>query len=516
MRSIKWKRLLAGAGTVLLVVIALVGWSLYRGFSNGQRVDARRLANSQHPLFQSPRPEDGSINYQARIEAIVSQGVNAEANFCVAVLQLSPEDSKLRELLPDDIQQTLSFDSQAAVRFASEQDLNEYAEAIRYGQPEDFENNSDEGRTLRELLDRQQQPLDQLLVELDRRPDYYMPLLRLPKTDESSPATQWLFNAALPHVVMQKQWGDLLAQRSSQRMVAGQPNLAWRDIRGIYQLANRVSHGFSLVESAVALQLQDKASEQLKVLLSQPGADNELLQSVADDLPRVSSVQHWTGTLDLGERASMLEIFDSLSTGEYQLGDLVDQMPPGKLELRVFPWGWVDATAFADQWNETLDQLIVVGRQNRPTEFLKVFAELQEGLAAGPQLRWGLGKCLVGWAPREEATLLAGEILQGMLMPYLTNICADDVGNRVQIKLLQVAIAARRFELENGYLPEHLEQMKDLESQTLENPYTGGRLTWKKVFDSESSLYRVGAALPDSGAMQLLDIQPWSAPSSDQ
>lgn len=67
MKRVRWKRLFAILGSLVLLIVVLAGISVYRGYSGGQPIDYTKTTHADHPLFQGPYKPDQSLDYFAAL-----------------------------------------------------------------------------------------------------------------------------------------------------------------------------------------------------------------------------------------------------------------------------------------------------------------------------------------------------------------------------------------------------------------------------------------------------------------
>lgn len=466
MKRIRWKRLFAILGTLVLLIVVLAGISIYRGFAGGRPIDYSQTTHANHPIFQGPFNPDQSLDYFAALERVTGAEVPVDQNYCVATLELAPDQGELNPAVRARYAKRIAFDRGSLKRFrswsqiATEFDLeaSTLAQQMSSTAMETFR--SDESKTYREVLELQKPALDQLLLELDNRPLYYMPLLTSPDDPQSCIAI------LLPHAQHQREFARWLTARSNMNLADGNLAEAWQDIRGMYQLANRVSQGFTMVESLVGVFIHNMAAGQMDGLLNHPELSNELIEKIHRQLPEVDSLQSWTVGLDRGERIMMLNSYDLLATGQLQMSPLMQLTASGGSSssggLDLIPWGWVDGIRLANDWNAMIDEAIAAAKDPTPGAFEAFHERMVTRLESKPGVPWGLSKALVGAAPTTEATDLAEDLLFGLLTPAMVQVheaCQRQVTNQ---RLIRLAVAARLLETRTGQLPESLDALQEL------------------------------------------------------
>lgn len=480
----KFKKILMIFGLILLVIFLLVCLSTYRGFTGGKRIDVTRLQRSDHPLFAGDKREDNSIDYVAAIERVTQQNVTTENNFGVAIFELAPNDSELSPETRRRYRDKLEFNEESEFRFHtidqllrennSTMDRNAFAQLIASTTVESFVNDDPDDpieKTLRATIAIETPSLDRLVLELDRRPEYYVPLIGLE-------GNTTLIMILLPHAQHQRQFARWLVLRSNQNLADGNMVAAWKDIRAMYQLGNRVSRGFTLVEYLVGVAVVGMANGQMERLLNLPGVSPELLEEIAQELPAVAQLPPWTQSFDLGERAMMLNFYDEMVEGRLESMDFGNGTgtPSGK----GMPMGWVDSVQLGDDWNQMVDRIIAAAEKGNPEcqeEFAKIESELAAMRVQGADIGWLVGKAMLGARPKKEATKIAETMLFGLLTPAVKQVHDASVRIEAQLNLVQLAIASRRYEIQHQQLPSNLQSLSSfVEPNVMIDPFSESEL----------------------------------------
>lgn len=177
----------------------------------------------------------------------------------------------------------------------------------------------------------------------------------------------------------------------------------------------------------------------------------------------------------------MFNLFDQMAKGEVSFWGKSD----GETTGAGFPMGWVDSVEVGDQWNAMVDRIISATHES-PEECDRVFAEIEQQLSEPPldgsNVGWLVGKVVLGLTPRKEGTEFFKSVMFQMFTPAFRNL--NDASQRQLVieRNLRLALAARKFEIENKQLPAEIEQLAPLvPAEVLIDPLTGENLLFEFI-----------------------------------
>lgn len=464
----KTRRLLIGFGLLLLLILGLVGLNIYRGFHSGKRIDVTALTHRDHPLFSGPKRTDGSIDYVASLDRLYGADVIEAQNFAVAMLELEPNSEDWNASTRQQHADKIAFDEDHPKRLLSYQQIAKQLriEPDKFAMLRDGSENYPTGSArvpLESAFDLIEGSLDECLLQLDRRPDYF-----LPSTVDT--AHQTLVANDLSHFQGFREFARWLDARSNRSLANGQLDAAWRDIREIFQLANRLSQGSKGVEFILATHSHARGCEQLCRLLNHANISEDLLRKIRLEQTQVGVLNSFARSVNLRCRAELLDLIDHnanqlIREEERVLWSTFGQGGMSLLEFHQLPWGWVNSNQMANDWNRVIDDLLEFEELQTLEQAMPAVNRILATMEHNTAWETLIGKVSIGMPPRTEVTGMAENLAATRLVPDIFPIrdfYENDFRYRAHCRLIRLLLSARLLELQTGQLPDSLSELESM------------------------------------------------------
>ena len=503
----KGKRRLTVAGVLLLaglVAVVILHWP-----SRIQIEISRETTYVTGPVMP-----DGTINYVAALDAMVSEGVTPDNNAAVLILRamgpgILPRQTRgkiLRRMglkhlrsqgdyyvTPGDwlIGRADPADPDAPTEDELEQQLADAASDP--WSPEDYP-------ALAEWLDANAGPLD-LLVAASKRSRYYVPVI----SNSDPPQVITILRLDLGDF---RQAARALLARAQRKLRQGQAASAWSDVLAVHRLGRLLRQDLMLVQYLVGISLEAMAAGPGTAMATGGKLTAEQAKAMIADLQALPQGRELADTLDVGERFMVLDCVMMLSRGG-SVGAVQGSGGQGgnsanldwNLMLRTFN-GWYDRMAEA-------------ARKPTPAERAQAYSQMQQDLmpldrrtGAGLAFKMILMK-IRGRAGRKALTRAVTDLLVSILVPSLGRAPELAHQARMQTELEMLALALAAFRAETGAWPESLDKLapKYLPEIPVDR-FSDGPLVYKPQ-GKGYLLYSIGRDRQDSGGV------PWADDDGD-
>lgn len=445
-----------------------------------------------------PVGDDGYIDYLAALNTAAGEGVTAQNNAAVLLLQaidLSSIPASDRERLCKSlgIEPTRSaaerFKETAAFLTNQGDRFGETIGSMVPWSPADFPPRA-------KWLKNHQQALD-LAVEATRRPRFYIPLIR-PKATGSQPGELW--DVPLYGLQASNEIARALAARALLRMRDGQLAEAEQDLLTCHRLARLIAGGPFLLHGTVARAIEIKACLADAALLQYgrlSAADALAYRDQLQKLPPLPSVAHY---LDHGDRMLILgfateqaqkqqpELEDmvlpwaAFASPDFLIALLTDQMTVIWTEgMRALNKEW-------DRWVAVAATPAVSGRQQQLEQLMQ---EARPILNQKPEA--------LSTAPLVERGRWMGRMFACRLMPAFSQDLLIEDRVRMRIDLVQLGFALAAYRADAGTYPPVLEALVPKYCRAVPaDRFTAGPLIYRPQKDGYL-LYSTGPNGVDNG-----------------
>jgi hypothetical protein len=310
-RFILW--VLAGFWVLVVAGLAWVYWPV--------AAPPLRIAKDTTYLT-GPLNPDGTVNYVAALNEMLSAGVTVENNAAPLLLQaVGPEMIWKRELCPAVLVQLgVSALPQDGAYFIT---LREYVKRQEMAGPQDGRDrwgsarssvdrllrdclsgfrtgiSPDEQALLKGWLAANQVPLE-LLVQASHRPRFYLPMV-----SPSQPAQ--MVGSSCPSMRMGEA-GRALGTRALLRVMQGDLEGAWEDSKALHRLAGLWCQPVLLLCRSIAMMLDQMASETDVRIAQHTNLSDTQAQAMLVELQRLPELPSMRDLIDLDARFTVLDV----------------------------------------------------------------------------------------------------------------------------------------------------------------------------------------------------------------
>ena len=275
------------------------------------------ILDTSATFVNGPLDPQGYIDYEAALNQHFSEGVTAEINANVAIVQaIGPHPEKAD--LSDEYWQALGIDPlpETGDYFVG---IAEFLTQKYHLKPERMKTfieqtdvvrqrpwSADEFPLLAEWLQANTKPLA-ILSEGIQRSRYYNPL---DSQDGGS-----LRGVLLPTVQKCRDIATLFTIRAMFRLHQGDIDGAWADILACHRLGRHVSHGASAIEWLAGVAIVSVATEATFQFAQSDTATEGQLRQAINDLEQLPPIQPFHEILNFGERCMILDTLQGLHRG---------------------------------------------------------------------------------------------------------------------------------------------------------------------------------------------------------
>ena len=412
-----------------------------------------------------PLNDDGTVNYLAALNDRYSEGVTAENNAAVLLVQIiGPEmfpkeirDIALKRLgmasLPLDGQYFRRIDKQPI-------DSRYFREATKAPW------NSREHPELARCLEINKKYLD-LAVAASKRPRYYAPLL----SKDDQPA---VFNAMLPNLQSFRAIGGALTARAMLNVNLGNTDSACEDLLAVHRLARLIGQGPTLIERLVGMALESIACKGDNTLATSGRLSSTQAQMYLAQLQGLPILPGIAESIDKGERFSGLDaaMFCRREGFEALSGLVVGAKREKRTHVAQNKFDWNEVLGIVNSWYDRLVE--AAGKETfreRQEAFERISADLKE-ITANFRRDQTLSP--------PKTTQEMGNLLIVLLIPSVERASAEHDLAIMRMRTSQVALALAGYKAEHGSYPEDLAKLCPKHFKTMPNNlFTGQPLDYR-------------------------------------
>lgn len=447
-----------------------------------------------------PRLPDGRIDYLEILNRKLSEGVTAENNALVLLLEaLGP--SVLEGMNEQDYLNRLELDA-----FPSGRKVLDSPRGLGPDNPDGFDVlsrawTSDDCPEWAEWLDNNREALA-IVTEATRRDRFYQPLLLGEPGD--SPSYRVL-SALLPLSQECRVLARIITSRALLHAGNKETDAAIEDLKSVRRLASLMSRPLTPIEVLVAIAVDSIAGDAELRLLETGQMSAEQIDDYRKFLAKHPLATDLANCIETGEKSMFLDVvqcvrLDGIGSLRQILGESSDgEGSPfqGFLEnafrSAAIDWDAVTEAAsiyseMAEYAREPMDHIRLERMDEMENRFALIEAE-------------ATGKLLLGslFLSRKSRGKVLGNILISILGPSLNLFATAEIRGRMQRDLTDVAMALEMYRLKHGAFPEELEKLAPnfLDPVPVDR-FTGGKLFYKPEAGGYR-LYSVGRNRNDDG-----------------
>ena len=449
------KRVLIAAGAILLVLL-VAGVILH--WPSRVKIEI----SPETTYVTGPVMPDGTINYVAALDAMVSEGVTRDNNAAIPLV---------RALGPGIFSASIRPEVLRRLGLANLQDQGEYYVPVHVWLPNEADPADRQGLSVDELeeqlktaisapwseddypilakwLDRNTPALD-LLVAASKRTRYYVPIV----STSDPPRISLIPNTRL---VPMRFSARALAARAQRKCRQGQVLSGWSDVLAVHRLARLVTQDPVLGQHLIATSLDATAAKAGAAMATDKGLAPEQAKAMLADLQALPNGRELAYALDVSERFFWLDVVMMMAQGfgiEAIRGNAERGRPldlDWNLMLRTIN-GWYD------RMGEAACKLTAAERKQANKEIVQGIIAVGSRCRQGRSPRNILLK-LAGRAGRKARTQKKTDALVAILVPCVSAVgLVHEARMRTELEMLALALAA--FRSETGAWPEGLHEL---------------------------------------------------------
>jgi hypothetical protein len=328
----------------------------------------------------------------------------------------------------------------------------------------------------------QQQPLDRV-VEASARPRWYSPLV----------SNGYLLVAPVPAQDKLRAAAHALVARAMQRVQDGKTGEAWSDLLAVHRLARLAGHGPTLLDSLVAVGLNDVACEGDQALLQHVRLTAAQAARMRAELAALPPMAKMVDKIDVGERFTILDATVMLARGK---GASFQQS--NKIAANPTAIDWDAVLRMSNKW---YDRIAAAGRQGTRAQRAKACAEIDADLKdqVKAATSWTSLVKSVLLDPRQGITENFGLIMVSMLLPAADMLITVEEREDMRLALTRLAFALAEYRAGHGSYPAKLADLvPKYVAAVPRDIFSGGELRYKPRGDGYL-LYSVGPNGKDDG-----------------
>ncbi len=506
--------------TILLVIGLLVLAAIVCGaiIFSYPPLERHITISRETTYITSPVNPDGTINYVAALNEMMSKGVTPENNAAVLLVRAFGPDVFDRQIRQAALQRLGIGDLPVEGSYFTE--LDEYegdgpdaSLRPKYGTPE--------WNAQHDLLDKlvktpwspqqhpriaawlkaNEKPLS-LVVEASGRPRYHVPLI--------SPSSPPMLMNAEPYVFSFKTSFPLcraLAVRSMLRLRAGDVHGSLADILAVHRLGRLIAQRPMLVEQVCATGIENLACQAELALvaggkLTPPEAKAQL--RVLDALGPMPDI---SVGYDCGERMTALDSVMMIYRGgdPDELLESTDQgaSPARKGSPAALDWDYMLRTV--NYWYDRMTEACKRPTARQRCEALDAVHEDLKRTTA-EQKRFAIVKVVLGLVGGRGTRRWLTQMMTSLMLTASMPIGSSAISNReaaaMRLELVKLSLALAAFKAEKGVYPQKLSELSPAYIKTVPaDIFAEGPLIYKR--DGKGYLlYSVGANMKDDGGVE--------------
>ena len=434
-------------------------------------------------FITAPLTDDGYADFRAAINKRFSNGVTAENNAVVPLLQaMGPRPENFE--LPDEFYKRLGVE-----RLADKGDyivsLYDFTRstAANSKPPKDFDElwsdvdkqwdramdqpwQAKDSPIIHLWLNKNEKPLT-LTIQATKRPRYYHPWVS---------KGGLLIAQPMPMVQKHRQVARLLQIRAMLKIGSGDLEGAWNDLLAMHRLGRLVARGPTLIDSLIGIAIDNIACHSDQILAQHGKMTGKLALRIQEQLATLPPVSDIVECLNYGERLSYLDLAQYLAhnpqesvsalktvIGEYY--EAAEWMEENATTLdklaKEVPVDWSEVMRRGNVW---FDRIVAKAREpdyeKREQSLKTLFAEFDETHKVLSDLS-ALAKSLPA-DKKERKTLAAKYVADGMaaLLTPAVNACTNaETRSRSWNKAARLAFAVAAYHHQHGSYPTKLDQL---------------------------------------------------------
>ena len=506
--------------TILLVIGLLLLAAITCGgiIYNYLPIERHITISRETTYITSPVNEDGTVNYVAALNEMMSKGVTPENNAAVLLVRALGPDVFTPRVRQTALQRLGIGDLPAEGSYFTELDEYQQDGAAASGRPK---YGTPEWDAQYDLLDKllktpwlpeqhpriaawlraNEKPLS-LVVEAASRPRYYVPLI--------SPSSPPMLMNAEPYSFSFRTSFPLcraLAIRSMLRLRAGDVHGSLADILAVHRLGRLIAQGPTLMEQACATGIENLACETELALvadgkLTAPQAKAQL--RVLDALGPMPDI---SVGYDCGGRMTALDSVMMIYRGgdPDELLESIDQgAPPArKGSTAALDWNYMLRTI--NYWYDRMAEACQGPTVRRRCEALDAVHEDLKRTTA-EQKRLAIVKVVLGLVggrgSKRWLTQMITSLMLTASMPIGSSAISDHAAAAMRLELVKVSLALAAFRAEKGVYPQKLSELSPAYVKKVPADVFAERPLVYKRDGKGYLLYSVGENMKDDGGVE--------------
>lgn len=314
-----------------------------------------------------------------------------------------------------------------------------------------------------------------LLHKIKDRDRYYLPLADL----QASPAS--LANLSMDGDQRRRYAARCLSDRALMHVAEGNAQLAWRDIKTIFQLSRLHMRQPSMTELLVSYAIEGIGISRAEILLASGNCDGRLLDDIQQFIEQLPPFPPMSPTVDQFERMKLLEMA-AYHSAEILAAWETNEELPGPQSLLSLPY---DKNVTLQKINRWIDQIVPVLDATTPEQLDLAYEDFMDQLSA-TVLRWNNSWEITSVAFSQSARgAYVGDLL------FVDSIRSYHAMKEAEFRveqhrrLLLATIALQQYQAEHGAYPDSLTEIEDrIDPALLEDLFqTGSPLCYERRED---------------------------------
>ncbi len=500
-------KLLAGAGFVIAVFFAFQ-FPFEKLFKPRQEISeaTTRLTDSLRA--------DGSVDYLADLNRIISAGVTPENNALIPLgAAIRIEGYQPGELLFNEGYHRAFFKALGIDDFPPGNYLIGPIEYLRENHPVDDDEEVRrsglhgqlmatpwDGKThplWQQWVQQSAEPLD-AIVAATQRPRYYQPLVT--GDSESDPGN--IVSVLLPASQSMRHAARGLCLRAMYYLGNGDIDRAITDLKATRRLAELSTQSITLVEQLISNAIHRMAGDGEIHLINHPATTPAQLRDYGKFLQGLQTHVTFVERLDIGERYMMLDLMQSANLHgawpQISSNPFDDSSPLFFTNFSYF----VDWNIGMRLANESYDRLVSIAGENVDHKRIEGLREFEAELELWERQISEPSAVIMTWAsgPRARGRW-AGKMMTVMLLPAAVQVAEAHAETNVHHDLIKIAIALELWRRERGEYPQTIDQLSPSQLDPIPpDRFTGNPLRYETTKDGYL-LYSVGRDKQDDGGI---------------
>lgn len=480
------KKILWSLALLFMVLLVAIFWQNRgsRKMNDPQTLD--RIVGAEL-LFDS----DGLVDYVAMLNSLRSRDVQpAENAFIDYARILGPLSSSparwetLCRLLQVD---PIICERPLDVRTMKEFQWRDLDYANRLAQAFQRPWTSDEFPEVGDWLDRNAEQVALIRAAAEKK-QFFFPLI---PSDDSRNAQVRAIACSLEHIDALREVARLMIAHAMHALAAGDAAEALADLTAVHALATQIASGNCTVEKLVAIAVNGQAFFAAGTLIAQETMSPELIGEYRRFLREHPWDVRLASAVSQSDRFMAFDAVQSIERwGPGVLAGTMRSESQSPNMIRVPRWAgtnWsIAGEVLSVQFDSIVDKLQIADEADRIRE-LKAF---EDRLTPPDDNGFGMLGVLLG-GPRVRGKAL-GQILACILMPAGSSLAAAEIRSQIQREMVDTGLAVAEYRLDNGRLPETLDQLvPQYLAAVPRDRFAGHPLTYR-IFEDGFELVSVG------------------------